>query len=104
MRRIVKLTARHLQLDLPDHHCGSAVIVARVLETEILAAPTSVILETDQESTWSLSSLATQLTSSLQDNLLECWPMNHNLAASVMDTLRASDLSHADPIIQGLRR
>ena len=51
MRRIVELTARHLQLDLPDHHCGSAVIVARVLETEILAAPTSVVLETDQEST-----------------------------------------------------
>ena len=51
MRSIVELTARHLQLDLPDHHCGSPAIVARVSETEILAAPTSVVLETDQEST-----------------------------------------------------
>ena len=46
MRRVVELTARHLQLDLPDHHSSSAAIVARVLETEVLAAPPSVVLET----------------------------------------------------------
>src|SRR5262249_37557964 len=51
MRRLVELTARHLQLDLPDRHRGSAAILARVLQTEILAAPTSVVLETDEEST-----------------------------------------------------
>ena len=50
MRSIIKLTARHLELDLPDNRCGSATIVACVLETEILSAPMSVVLKTYEES------------------------------------------------------